>query len=141
MLFHNRQFVICDDEIPVLRIGNSQIEQVKEFLFLGVMINENMNWKNHIDYIAKKINSTLGLMIKIKTFVPKICLRFIYLAQIHSHLNYGILLWGFELKKLSILQKKAIRLVSNSHFLKAYHPSFQKRKYFENRGYFQNALL
>ena len=135
MIFHNRQFVINDDEIPVLKINNTCIEQVEEFLFLGIMINDNVTWKNHIDYIGKKINSTLGIMNKIKTYVPKICLKFIYLSLIHSHLNYGILLWGFELRKLSLLQKKAIRLVTNSHFLAHTIPLFKKENILKTRIY------
>ena len=56
-------------------------------------------------------------MNKIKYFVLKLCLKFIYSSLIHSHLNYGVLLWGFDSKKIITLQKKALRVVTNSHFL------------------------
>ena len=67
-------------------------------------------------------------MYKIKKFVPGACLKHIYQSLIHSHLNYGILLWGFENEKLKILQKKALRILSQSHYLAHTEPLFKKEK-------------
>ena len=41
-------------------------------------------------------------------------------------MNYGILSWGYDLKKVTILQKKAIRTVTNSHYLCHTNPLFKK---------------
>ena len=47
--------------------------------------------------------------------MPKHILKTIYFSLIHPHLNYGTLLWGFNLERLDILQKKAIRIISHSY--------------------------
>ena len=127
MIFHNRQFNI-EDKIPNLKIRNIPILRVKEFSFLGIVINEFLNWNAHIKHLSKKISQTLGIMYKIKKFVPGACLKHIYQSLIHSHLNYGILLWGFENEKLKILQKKAVRILSQSHYLAHTEPLFKKEK-------------
>ena len=67
-------------------------------------------------------------MNRIKHFLPKSCLKFIYQSLIHSHLNYGILLWGFGNEKLKILQKKAIRILTKSHYLEHTDPLFRNEK-------------
>ena len=110
---------------PNLKINNIPIEQVKEFSFLGIVINEHVNWNSHITHISKKISKSIGIMNRIKFYVPRSCLKNIYLSLIHSHLNYGILLWGFKLNKLRILQKKAVRILSHSHYLAHCEPLFK----------------
>ena len=125
MIFHNRQFNI-ENSIPNLKICNTPIERVKEFSFLGIIINENINWKSHVRHISKKISQTIGIMNRIKHYVPLVCLKLIYQSLIHSHLNYGILLWGFEIDNIYPLQKKAIRLLTNSHYIAHTEPLFKK---------------
>ena len=67
-------------------------------------------------------------MNRIKQYVPRICLKSIYHALIHSYLNYGILSWGYDLKKVTLLEKKAIRTVTNSHDLCHTDPLFKNEK-------------
>ena len=54
MIFHNPQRQISNLNIPKIYINNVEIEKVKKFNFLGIIINEHCNWKNHIFYISKK---------------------------------------------------------------------------------------
>ena len=110
---------------PKIIINNQEIERVKEFIFLGITINNNCSWKNHIFTTSKKISKTIGLLNKLKFTLPKYCLKMIYFALIHSYLNYGILLWGFEAKNIFNLQKKAIRIISKSHYLAHTEPLFK----------------
>ena len=51
-----------------------------------------------------------------KSFVSKITLKIVYNSLINSHLNYGILVWGHQAKKLFQIQKKAIRIITKSHY-------------------------
>jgi hypothetical protein len=38
-----------------LTINNNTIDRVKEVCFLGVILDENLTWKAHVSYIARKI--------------------------------------------------------------------------------------
>ena len=66
MIFHNYQKVIAENDIPHLTLNGSVIERVTQFNFLGLTINENMNWKSHSSKIANKISRTLGVMNRLK---------------------------------------------------------------------------
>ena len=66
MIFHNPQRQISNLNIPKIYINNVEIEKVKEFNFLGITINENCNWKNHIFYFIfqKKYLKILAYYLK-----------------------------------------------------------------------------
>ena len=66
MIFHYRQRVITENDIPCLTINNILIERVTEFNILGLTVNEYMDWNWHTQKIANKISRTLGVMNKLK---------------------------------------------------------------------------
>ena len=141
MIFHNPQRQISQLNIPKIYINNIEIEKVEEFLFLGVTINEHCNWKNHLFYTSKKISKNIGLLSKLKFLLPKHCLKLIYFALIQSYLTYGILLWGFENKSIFKLQKKAVRIITKSHFLAHTDPIFKREKILKVEDIFNVSCL
>ena len=56
MLFHNYQNVLSDTEVPKLKIDDSEIEKLTGFNFLGLTINEYLDWTSHSNKIAHKIS-------------------------------------------------------------------------------------
>ena len=115
MLFHNYQKIINED-IPHLTINDTVIERVTEFNFLGLTINEFMNLNSHSSNISNKISRTLGVMNRLKRYLQFSALKLIYSSLILSHLQFAITSWGFELERLSKLQKRAIRIMTNSKY-------------------------
>ena len=101
-------------------LDNTALERVKYTKFLGVLIDDCLTWKNHIDCISKTISRNIGVMNKLKHFVPNRILHTLYCTLVLPYLNYGVLIWGDTCKsylnKLIKLQKWAIRTVSNSHY-------------------------
>ena len=101
--------------LPKLNINNSEIEQSECLKFLGVLLDENLCWKEHIKYIESKIAKNIGLLYKAKPFIDKHSLLSLYHSYIHSYINYGIIAWGgttrANLKKIYNQQKHAIRTV------------------------------
>ena len=59
--------------------------------FLGVIIDENLTWKNHIDAISKTISRNTGMLTKLKHFVPENILYSLYCTLILPYINYGVL--------------------------------------------------
>ena len=82
---------------------------------LGVLIDKNLSWKYHIDSIVTKIKKNIGLIAKLRHFVPRPILLNIYKSLIHPYLTYGLAAWGQACKaylnKILILQKRALRLL------------------------------
>lgn len=117
MIFRTRQKHIPPHQIPDIMINNQTIERVESFKFLGVLIDQNLTWNKHVIYISNKLSRTCGVLSKLKNMLPKNILQLIYNALFLSHLNYGITAWGFHsCNRLIKLQKKAIRIISNSKY-------------------------
>ena len=116
MIFHNYQKVLTESEIPQLKINNTPIERVTEFNFLGITISEFMNWGPHSLKIANKVSRTLGVMNCLKRYLPLSALKIMYDSLILSHMQFGITCWGFEWNRLAKLQKRAVRIITNSKY-------------------------
>ena len=77
-----------------ISIGDSVLQCVQSLSFLGVTIDENLNWKAHIKSVSLKISRSVGVLSKIKNIVPDNVLVMIYNSLILSHLSYCNLAWG-----------------------------------------------
>ena len=109
--FKNDQFQIC--------IEGRKIEQVNVTKFLGVLIDENLNWKRHIEYTANKIAKVVGIMIKARLYLCRKTLVNLYYTFAYPYFTYCNTLWSStypsNLKILERLQKKIIRIITFSH--------------------------
>ncbi len=50
-------------------VENTAIGKVCDLNFLGLTINEHLNWKSHLNKISHKISKTMGVLNKLKHFV------------------------------------------------------------------------
>ena len=115
MCFHPYQNKMVQT-LPRLTVCGINIERVINFSFLGLIINENLSWKSHIDHISNKISRSIGVMNRLKRFLPIHILKTIYFSLVHSYLNYSSLAWGFNCSRIKLLQKKAIRIICLSTY-------------------------
>ena len=90
MKFHYKQRKI-DSLIHNLKINSEPIQRVTEFNFLGLTIDEQLSWSPHIQKISNKISRTLGIMNRLKIFLPENILRLIYNSLILPYCQYSIL--------------------------------------------------
>ena len=89
MIFTKKK--INKDSITV-KLGNSDIQRVSSTKFLGVTIDENLSWVNHVDIICNKISKSIGVMYSLKS-LPKNVLKMIYYSTVFPHLHYAITAW------------------------------------------------
>ena len=90
--------------------------ECKEFVrYLGIIIDNNLSWKHHIDHVAIKMSRTVGLICKLRHFLPRNTLLTIYRSLVAPYLTYGLTAWGqaykSHLEKLLKLQKRALRFI------------------------------
>jgi hypothetical protein len=92
------------------------ISKVTETKFLGLIIEDTLPWKQHIDIVVNKMSSVCYALRNIKYLVSFETLRQIYYAHVHSIMSYGIIFWGgsSNAKKMFILQKKILRIITNT---------------------------
>ena len=114
MLFYQPQRKV---EIPKLKINDTEIIIVEEFDFLGITLDKHLTLKPHIIKMSNKISKTIGILNRIKTYLPQNAKLTIYNSLILSYLHYGILLWGQAsyCNRPKILQKKAVRIITNNN--------------------------
>jgi hypothetical protein len=106
------------------------ITNATEARFLGLTLDNTLSWKKHIEQVVSKMCSTCYALLNIKSVVKQDTLKMIYFAHIHSLLSYGIILWGNSsyAKKVFIIQKKSMRIITNSKPRDSCRPLFKKLK-------------
>ena len=124
MIFHYSQRKISHI-IPKLFINNVQIECIPDFNFLGIILDECLSWKPHVQKIATKISVTVGTINLLKRFIPRNILLSLYNALIQPYLNYGILLWGSKTSRIFKIQKQAVRAITGSKYNAHTDPLFK----------------
>ena len=126
---NGKKYNISEAEI---NINGSKIKHVKCTTFLGITIDEHLDWKVHIDNLSNKIARNVGVLNKLKHFLPAYIMKTLYSTLIESHLQYCTLLWAnshvTNIRKLQLLQKKAIRIITSSHYIAHTEPLFSMTK-------------
>lgn len=114
MIFHRTGWNIPDIE-PC--IDGIKLEAVNDFNFLGLTINQSLDWTPHLSVTSRKLSRALGILHRVKSFVPASTMKTLYYSLVQSHLIFQILNWGYECSQLEGLQKRAIRAINNTHYL------------------------
>ena len=99
---------------------------VTDFNFLGLTIRDNLEWKNNVPTIANKCSRTIGILNKLKHILPANISLILYNSLLLPQLNYCILAWGHNCKRLIKPQKKALRAISISKYNAHTDPLFKK---------------
>ena len=107
--------------------NGNQIDEVQEFNFLGVTIDQNITWTLLIRKISIKSSRVIGVLCKLKRIFPHYIASHIQLL-IHPHLVYGLNLWGFKHKRITILQTKAIRILAFRPYISHSTSAFRELK-------------
>ena len=112
---------------PIKRVHDKSPEETS-FKLVGVYLDASLSWKDHTTYIRKKILGILHMMKKSKNYIPVAMKKMIFSALIQSQLSYCISIWGGAsesvMKPLYKIQKRALRLVNESHHIKHCDPMF-----------------
>ena len=103
-----------------LQINDTEIEQVKTSKFLGVHLNEHLNWTEHISHVTKKVAQVSGMIYSSKSYLPKKSRLELYNTLALPHIMYCNPIWGAScperLDPLIKCQKRIVRNITDSAF-------------------------
>ena len=115
IIFHNKNKKI-EHIVPSIKLENATVEKIDNINFLGIHIDGTLDWNSHIDKIYNKISRYLGILSKLKHYLPLFILKTLYNSLILPNFMYGILAWGAQVHRLFPLQKKVVRILSNNKY-------------------------
>ena len=117
-----------------LYINDHKIEQVHSIKYLGIHIDDKLNWKQHIKYVEGKISSACGAIYRLRQTLDQNFLRTFYFAHAYFHLQYSVLAWcnttKDNLQRLNSLHGKLVRLMTLHGPLKDFY--FSANEMFKN---------
>ena len=112
-----------------IKLCGNKLKRVNKVRFLGVIIDDNLTWDAHIDYLESLLNSKIILIKRIRRYIPEAEYSKIYEALFVSHLTYCISSWGgipmYKLSKIFSIQKRCVRLLFGEK------PNFDHQEFYE----------
>ena len=120
-----------------LSINGETIPQVSYTKFLGMWIDQNLNWKEHIGRLIIKLSKNSNLLKMSKNFLTPTTQKIVYYAHIHSNLIYGLGVWGnmspqCSLNKLQAIQNTCVSLIDNRKTKESIYQSHEILKVRQN---------
>ena len=113
-----------------VRINGLSIDRVYNTKFLGVMIDDKLNWKEHITMIQSKISKTTAIIYKASHVLTERALYILYCSLAVPYMTYCAESWGntYRTNVLPVFlkQKKLLRIVCRCKRLDHTTPLFYK---------------
>ena len=110
--------------------GSIKVVSSAKYEYLGVVNDDKLNFQEHIKLLEKKVSHSVGILSKLKNYLPTHALFKLYCTLLHSHLLYGLIVWRNTyptyLSKIITLKNKALRIVTKSGWYQNVLPLDQK---------------
>ena len=91
------------------------LEQKHCVKYLGLFIDDHLNWKNQLKHINSKISKNLGILYKLRGYINLKILKHLYYTFVYPYLNYAATSWGntykSKLTKISTKQNRCIQCI------------------------------
>ena len=130
-----------------IEIDGNKLQKINVINYLGVHLDDKLNWKKHLEHVEMKLSKASYLISKIRHYVDLPTLKMLYYSLAFSHINYCLSAWGGTYKSATMpifkLQKKIIRIITKSPFNAHSNPLFFNLKIlpFKYLYFFNLAIL
>ena len=98
------------------RISGQKINILRKTKYLGIILDEHLTFKYHLENLNLKLNRANCLLSKIRYYVKFSLLRTLYYALFDSHVRYGCQIWGPKqsstVETIEQTQNKALRILN-----------------------------
>jgi hypothetical protein len=113
-MWMNNKSVVDLSRINLI-IDNNRIEVVSNIKYLGIVLDNKLDFKEHVNYIIKKIARKVGVLSRLKNILSRRAKIMIYNVVVLPHYNYCATILNManleSKKKLQILQNRAMRII------------------------------
>ena len=116
-----------------LQLNDTVIPLVTSTKFLGVTIDEDLNWTKHINNIISKISANKNLIGRTRNILNSHAKTCIYYSHIYSHISYANTIWSSSVsckqnKAINAIQKYCIKAIHNKSKRTPSDPLFKSSK-------------
>jgi len=105
---------------PIIMIEKTKIVNLDHCKYLGVYIDRDLKWIEHINQLCNKLKKYIGIFYRLRNKLPARCLKMLYFAFVHPHLLHGIELYAntssVHLSKIMTLNNKILRILQNQPY-------------------------
>ena len=129
-----------------IKLNGTTLKHTHAIKYLGVYLDETLSGNRHCTELSRKLSRANGILAKARHYAPNE-LKPMYHALFSSHINYGSQVWGLTnndcVKKVFLLQKAAIRIITFSDFRAHTNALFKENKIlkFQDRVTLDNCLF
>ena len=129
-----------------LELNGKNIPKVGDIKFLGVVLDEYLNWNLHVKYLSNKIIAGNYSLSMVKNILPSQSKRLLYYSNVQSHLMYAISAWGpmLTLRDKNMFQKlqnKSLKLICNIKNRTQIEPFYKQSKILKFNDLLKWSLL
>lgn len=100
-------------QLPPIYVNGTQINQTSQTKYLGLIIDEALTWKPHIEHMKKTLIPYIYVLRQTRYLMPRSTKISLYYSYIHSRLTYMSAIWGYGnvafQNQLQVIQNKAVR--------------------------------
>ena len=115
-------FLRCaENNYPFIRINNETFKHKTYSTFLGIYVDENLNWKEHVNLIANRVFKSIGIISKARFYLcmpslSTLYFAFVYILTCNMQPLFGALTYKTTLNRPLVLQKRIRRVNTKSCF-------------------------
>ena len=129
------------DNLPVIHYNNEHLEWVTTFRYLGVLLDQNLNFIQHVREKITKLSKIHGIFYSINNFLPQSTLLKIFYSLVYPVLTQDVIIWGGIAKSntcnIKILVNKILRIILRVKFNEINIPLVKKNKMYKNLNILQ----
>ena len=127
-----------------ITLNGKKLEQTNNTKYLGIIIDDKLNWKSHIQKLKSKLASQCYALTKLKPYVDEATLKMVYYSLIYPHLQYCISTWGSaspsNLEPIVTIHKRIVRKICGQPATSHTNPLFAHLKILKLDGIYKLQL-
>ena len=115
IIYHTPKNKLLVGNIRDLKVYNFSIKRVNCVKYLGLYIDDQLKWDEHVNYLCNTLSKNFHMFYSIRDILTENLKRQLYFSMVYSRIIYGIVIYGAcrdsLLKKVQVLQNKLLKVL------------------------------